>query len=214
MAAVARRLRPAAAAVPAAAVPAWRARAGQSALGPAQAIWLVAAQGAQPCARRRLCTAAAMPEEPERGEKPLPQRKLALRDVELRYTRSSGPGGQNVNKLDTKVDLRLHVEHADESAVPAWVKEVLLEQQRNRINTDGQLVITSQKGRSQEMNRQDALGKLQDLVTAAAYVAPPPSSKTLKTVKRHAAKANAKRLQQKKKNQQRKQGRSNKGGGW
>lgn len=58
-----------------------------------------------------------------------------------------GPGGQNVNKLDTKVDLRLVLEHADDAVIPDWVKKNLLEQQKHRINGAGQLIVTSQRSR-------------------------------------------------------------------
>ena len=79
--------------------------------------------------------------------------------------RSSGPGGQNVNKLNTKVEIRLNIK---ESLVLTQAeKSVILTRLRKRVNSDGELIVTSQRYRSQTKNRQDAIEKLINLLSGA-----------------------------------------------
>jgi ribosome-associated protein len=89
-------------------------------------------------------------------------------ELEWSYVRSSGPGGQNVNKVASKAVLRWNV--AATAALPDEVKARLLAQQRSRITTEGDLLLTSQRYRDQERNREDCLGKLAEIVTAATVV--------------------------------------------
>src|SRR5206468_9126540 len=84
------------------------------------------------------------------------------------FVRSGGPGGQNVNKVASKAVLRWDV--AGTPSLPADVKERLQAQQRRRLTTEGELVLTSQRYRDQERNRQDCLEKLRALVLQAAAV--------------------------------------------
>src|SRR5262245_4475190 len=84
------------------------------------------------------------------------------------YVRSGGPGGQNVNKVASKAVLRWDV--AGTPSLPADVKERLRAQQRRRLTTEGELVLTSQRHRDQDRNRQDCLEKLRALVLQAAVV--------------------------------------------
>jgi ribosome-associated protein len=87
---------------------------------------------------------------------------------ELRWTfsRAGGPGGQNVNKVSSKATLRWNI--VDTQALAPDVKIRLLEQQRNRINGDGELVLESQRFRDQPRNRQDCLDRLRILVGKAS----------------------------------------------
>ncbi|CAJ1959370.1 unnamed protein product [Cylindrotheca closterium] len=85
--------------------------------------------------------------------------------LEISFVRSSGSGGQNVNKLSTKVELRFHVMQAD--WMPREVRERLSTQQSNRINKEGFMTITSQENRTQGMNRKAALDKLKVMVLEA-----------------------------------------------
>jgi len=82
------------------------------------------------------------------------------------YVRSSGPGGQNVNKVASKAVLRWDV--AGSPSLPADVKARLRVREANRITTDGELVLTSQRFRDQERNRQDCLDKLRAMIAGAA----------------------------------------------
>jgi len=82
------------------------------------------------------------------------------------FVRSGGPGGQNVNKVASKVVLRWDVNATP--SLPEDVKARLRSQQPRRITTEGVLIVNSQRYRDQERNRQDCLEKLRGMVLQAA----------------------------------------------
>ena len=90
-----------------------------------------------------------------------------LAEVEFNAIRAQGAGGQNVNKVSSAMHLRFDIRA---SSLPDAVKERLLALRDQRITGEGVVVIKAQAHRSQEMNRQDALQRLQEMVDAAAVV--------------------------------------------
>jgi ribosome-associated protein len=105
---------------------------------------------------------------------------LAIDDSEIEesFIRSSGPGGQNVNKLATAVQLRFDVRQSP--SLPHDVRARLERLAGKRLTRDGVLVITAQRFRTQERNRDDALERLVEMIRAAA-VRPTPRRPTKPT---------------------------------
>jgi len=86
-------------------------------------------------------------------------------DLELAFIRSSGPGGQNVNKVASAVQLRFDL--AGTRVIPEHVKVRLRRLAGNRVTDDGSLLIVARETRSQEQNRRAAMQRLQDLIARA-----------------------------------------------
>lgn len=98
--------------------------------------------------------------------------KLSIPSAEMRlsFDRSSGPGGQHVNKANTRVELRFDVQNSP--TLTPDQRRRLLESLANRLNQEGVLSLHSERHRSQWRNRQDCLEKLATLL--AEHLRPPP----------------------------------------
>ncbi len=126
--------------------------------------------------------------------------KIPLREFRFSFARSSGPGGQNVNKLNTKALLRWAVIKSPN--LPEPVRRRLLSKHRRRVTSEGDLLIGSQRFRDAGRNVADCLEKLRTILAEAA-VAPKPRKSTRPTRASVRRRLDQKRKQSQKKRQRR-----------
>jgi ribosome-associated protein len=119
--------------------------------------------------------------------------------AELVFTtsRSGGPGGQNVNKVNSKVTIKWSVE--DSFAITMEEKEVLLQKLAGKLTTENVLIVTSQDKRSQLENKEEAIGKLERMIAKAFEV------KKKRKATKPSKSSVQKRIQSKKHNSEKKQ---------
>lgn len=97
-----------------------------------------------------------------------PTLSIPLSELDLSFVRSSGPGGQNVNKVATAVQLRFDVPSSPSLSEP--IKTRLLAKAGARATRDGVIIITADRHRTQPLNRADALTRLSDLIRSATVI--------------------------------------------
>jgi ribosome-associated protein len=129
-----------------------------------------------------------------------PVLRLRPEEVHFDFVRASGPGGQNVNKVATAVQLRFNVR--DSQSLAPEVRERLMRIAGKRVNTAGEIIIEARRFRTQQRNREDAMDRLLHLIETAS-TPPKPRHKSRPTV---ASKLN--RLNEKKKRAEIKKGRN------
>ena len=115
-------------------------------------------------------------------------------ELQFDFIRASGPGGQNVNKVSSAVQLRFNV--VNSPSLPEEVRQRLTQIAANRITKDGVLILEASRFRAQEQNRQEAIDRLVELVRRAAHK-PRPRKKT-----RPSAASIERRLQEKRRRSQ------------
>ncbi|GLV41868.1 uncharacterized protein CBL_13600 [Carabus blaptoides fortunei] len=112
---------------------------------------------------------------------------IPIDELEITYSRSTGPGGQNVNKVNTKVDLRFHVQTA--SWLTDDIKSKVVDKYKTQVTKEGFIVFRSDLTRSQQLNLADCLQKLRKAIWAVAISNPEPSQETLEKLRRRREKS-------------------------
>jgi len=125
--------------------------------------------------------------------------------MEISFNRSRGPGGQNVNKVNTKAEVRFVLQAAD--WMPEYTRIKLGEQEANRISKEGHFIITSERNRTQTANLDDCFVKLHEMIVKASEIPKEPDEEQRQHVRSLAKAADARRMQEKRRNAEKKQGR-------
>ncbi|XP_041491802.1 peptidyl-tRNA hydrolase ICT1, mitochondrial isoform X2 [Microtus oregoni] len=120
---------------------------------------------------------------------------IPLDRLSISYCRSSGPGGQNVNKVNSKAEVRFHLASADWIAEP--VRQKIALKHKNKINKAGELVLTSEISRYQFRNLAECLQKIRDMIAEANQMPKEPSKEDAQLQRLRIEKMNRERLRQK-----------------
>ncbi|XP_036693869.1 peptidyl-tRNA hydrolase ICT1, mitochondrial isoform X3 [Balaenoptera musculus] len=129
-------------------------------------------------------------DDAEQGNSDIPIDRLTIS-----YCRSSGPGGQNVNKVNSKAEVRFHLASAEWIAEP--VRRKMAVTHRNKVNRAGELILTSERSRYQSRNLADCLQKIRDMITEASQPAKEPSREDAVLQKIRVENMNRERLRKK-----------------
>ncbi|XP_077044442.1 large ribosomal subunit protein mL62 isoform X1 [Agelaius phoeniceus] len=121
---------------------------------------------------------------------------IPMARLTVSYSRSSGPGGQNVNKVNSKAEVRFHLASAD--WIPEAVRQKMALMHRNKINRSGELIVTSEESRYQMRNLAICLEKIRAMVTEAIEKPRVVSKETTQKLIERVEKMNRERLRQKK----------------
>ncbi|XP_051959326.1 peptidyl-tRNA hydrolase ICT1, mitochondrial [Xyrauchen texanus] len=122
--------------------------------------------------------------------------RIPVDKLKISYSRSSGPGGQHVNKVSTKAEVRFHVQTAE--WIPEEVRREILLKNKTRVNKAGELIVTSEISRSQLRNLEDCIQKISEMITEASQRPPEPSAEDIALRAHRLEKRNLERLKQKK----------------
>ena len=126
--------------------------------------------------------------------------EIPLAELRFKFNRSSGPGGQNVNKLNTRAELQYNF--AQSAVLSALQRQRIAKKLSARLNSEGLLIVNSERFRTQGRNREDCLDKLSALLAGAIKPPPPKRRKT-----KPGRAARARRLAGKKRHSERKKSR-------
>ncbi|XP_026486653.1 large ribosomal subunit protein mL62 [Vanessa tameamea] len=135
----------------------------------------------------KLTTPAFSPNPDEKFSGYIPIDKL-----DIKYSASSGPGGQNVNKVHTKVDLRFKVDEAD--WIPKEIRDKMLELHGKKLSKEGFLILRSDVTRSQQLNLADCLQKLRNIIREASVTKKEASPETAERIRQRHLKASRLRV--------------------
>ena len=126
--------------------------------------------------------------------------QIPFTELDFSFARSSGPGGQNVNKVSSAIHLRFDI---TASSLPEEVKARLLESTDSRLTGDGVMVIKAQRFRTQEQNREDAIARLVEWIASRLKQDKPRKatrvSRAVKARRKDAKQAQSQRKQQRQK---------------
>ncbi|EFA08510.1 large ribosomal subunit protein mL62 [Tribolium castaneum] len=147
----------------------------------------ISLQNLYPNSSLKLTTPSKPPNEGDKftGYVPIDQ-------LDITYSRSTGPGGQNVNKVNTKVEIRFHVNSA--TWINDQIKAKMLEKFKNKVTKEGFVVFRSDLTRSQQLNLADCLEKIRASVRSCIVEDYKPSEETAEKIRRRLEKATRERL--------------------
>ncbi|TWW81660.1 large ribosomal subunit protein mL62 [Takifugu rubripes] len=126
------------------------------------------------------------------------QVQIPIERLTISYSRSSGPGGQHVNKVSTKAEVRFNVHTAD--WIPEDVRQKIIEKNKNHINKAGELLVTSELSRSQQRNLSDCIQRIAAIIAKASEKPHEPTAEDVALRATRLEKRNKDRLNQKRMN--------------